>query len=112
MEILRQHPEATNINAVLIDFFLYDLAKERETAGEYATSLQLSCPLPPDRIMMILTTIATAVGFELAGRSAMLGRLKHLPQARAGVAITEKASTNIVGATEPVPHHRTRSIWY
>nr|POE66643.1 upf0553 protein [Quercus suber] len=29
-EILKAHPEATNINAVLIDFFLYDLAKERE----------------------------------------------------------------------------------
>ena len=33
-EILRQHPEATGVNAVLIDFFLYDLAKEREAAGE------------------------------------------------------------------------------
>jgi len=33
-EILARHPEATNVNAVLIDFFLYDLAKERETAGE------------------------------------------------------------------------------
>lgn len=32
-EILRAHPEATNINAVLIDFFLYDLAKEREAQG-------------------------------------------------------------------------------
>lgn len=33
-EILRQHPEAVGVNAVLIDFFLYDLAKEREAAGE------------------------------------------------------------------------------
>ena len=33
-EILRQHPEATNVNAVLIDFLLYDLAKEREATGE------------------------------------------------------------------------------
>ena len=33
-EIFRQHPEATSVNAVLIDFFLYDLAKEREAAGE------------------------------------------------------------------------------
>ncbi len=35
-EILRQHPEAaaTGVNAVLIDFLLYDLAKERESAGE------------------------------------------------------------------------------
>lgn len=35
-EILRQHSEATNLNAVLIDFFLYDLAKEREAAGEFS----------------------------------------------------------------------------
>jgi hypothetical protein len=28
-EILKEHPEA-EVNAVLIDFFLYDLAKERE----------------------------------------------------------------------------------
>lgn len=33
-EILKQHPEATGVNAVLIDFFLYDLAKEREVAGK------------------------------------------------------------------------------
>lgn len=32
-EILRQHPEAT-VNAVLIDFFLYDTMKEREASGE------------------------------------------------------------------------------
>ncbi|KAI9872029.1 MAG: hypothetical protein M1830_002134 [Pleopsidium flavum] len=32
-EILRQHPEA-QINAILIDFFLYDTMKERETDGE------------------------------------------------------------------------------
>ena len=36
-EILREHPEAAGVNAVLIDFLLYDLAKEREAAGE-------SCP--------------------------------------------------------------------
>ncbi|KAL1304034.1 hypothetical protein AAFC00_000472 [Neodothiora populina] len=34
-EILRNHPEAT-VNAILIDFFLYDLAKENEKAGEPA----------------------------------------------------------------------------
>lgn len=35
-EILRQDASATNntVNAVLIDFFLYDLAKEREAAGK------------------------------------------------------------------------------
>lgn len=32
-EILRNHAEA-HVNAVLIDFFLYDLAKERERARE------------------------------------------------------------------------------
>ena len=32
-EIVRSHTEA-NINAVLIDFFLYDMMKEREGAGE------------------------------------------------------------------------------
>jgi hypothetical protein len=34
-EILKMHPEATDINAVLIDFFLYDLAKEREAQGTW-----------------------------------------------------------------------------
>ncbi|KAK5133714.1 hypothetical protein LTR08_007468 [Meristemomyces frigidus] len=29
-EILRAHPDAQQVNAVLIDFFLYDLAKEKE----------------------------------------------------------------------------------
>ena len=33
-DILRQHPEATEVNAVLIDFLLYDLAKEREASGK------------------------------------------------------------------------------
>ncbi len=31
-EILRQHPDA-KVNAVLIDFFLYDTMKELEAAG-------------------------------------------------------------------------------
>jgi hypothetical protein len=31
-EILKQHP-GTNINAVLIDFYLYDTAKEMEASG-------------------------------------------------------------------------------
>lgn len=31
--ILQEHPEA-KVNAILIDFFLYDIAKEREKAGE------------------------------------------------------------------------------
>lgn len=33
-EILSLHPE-THVNAVLLDFFLYDLAKEREANGEF-----------------------------------------------------------------------------
>lgn len=32
-EILKKHPEARNINAVLLDFYLYDTAKEMETQG-------------------------------------------------------------------------------
>ena len=32
-QISREHPEA-EVNAVLIDFFLYDLTKEREASGE------------------------------------------------------------------------------
>ena len=35
-EVLRLHPEAMDINAVLIDFFLYDLAKEREGSGKFS----------------------------------------------------------------------------
>ena len=34
-EILKAHPDA-HVNAILIDFFLYDLAKERERAGQEA----------------------------------------------------------------------------
>ncbi len=33
-EIVNQHTQATNVNAVLIDFFLYDLAKEKEASGK------------------------------------------------------------------------------
>ena len=32
-EIVKQHPQA-QVNTVLVDFFLYDLAKEREAQGE------------------------------------------------------------------------------
>ena len=32
-EILRQHPD-TQINAILLDFFLYDTIKELEAAGK------------------------------------------------------------------------------
>ncbi|KAI5363028.1 putative queuosine salvage protein family [Septoria linicola] len=35
-EILQAQPDTTSINAVLIDFFLYDLAKEREAQGQHA----------------------------------------------------------------------------
>jgi len=34
-EIIRTNPSA-KVNAILIDFFLYDLAKEKEKAGEPA----------------------------------------------------------------------------
>lgn len=34
-EIMKGHPDA-NVNAILIDFFLYDLAKEREKEGQPA----------------------------------------------------------------------------
>jgi hypothetical protein len=34
-EILRQNPDA-KVNAILIDFFLYDTMKEMEEAGEEA----------------------------------------------------------------------------
>ena len=42
-EILKQHPEATGVNAVLIDFLLYDLAKEQGALGE-------SCLYQPTRL--------------------------------------------------------------
>jgi len=32
-EILKQHPDA-GVNAILIDFFLYDTMKDREGAGK------------------------------------------------------------------------------
>lgn len=35
-EILHAHPDARDVNAVLIDFFLYDLAKERELQMGFA----------------------------------------------------------------------------
>lgn len=33
-EIRRTHPEATHVNAVLIDFFLYDTMKQLEAEGK------------------------------------------------------------------------------
>ncbi|KAK3314513.1 hypothetical protein B0H66DRAFT_563073 [Apodospora peruviana] len=33
-EIMRQHPDAEKMNAILIDFFLYDTIKEIEAAGQ------------------------------------------------------------------------------
>ena len=32
-EILKKHPQAKHINAILIDFYLYDTAKEMEEKG-------------------------------------------------------------------------------
>ena len=44
-EIVKAHPDATNVNAVLIDFFLYDLAKEREARGTCVFVGPHSCSL-------------------------------------------------------------------
>ena len=33
-EIVRKHPDAENVNAILIDFFLYDAVKELEATGD------------------------------------------------------------------------------
>jgi hypothetical protein len=46
-EILRQHPEAESVNAVLIDFLLYDIAKEREAAGKSIIHACRFCELSP-----------------------------------------------------------------
>jgi hypothetical protein len=44
-EILRQNPEgeAMGVNAVLIDFLLYDIAKEKESEGEWLPSRFMFC---------------------------------------------------------------------
>lgn len=49
-EILILHPE-THVNAVLIDFFLYDLAKEREANGEFQL---VGCEDAVQRIRLIM----------------------------------------------------------
>jgi len=46
-EILKVEPSALNVNAVLIDFFLYDLAKEREFANTCESMAHRYCPLLP-----------------------------------------------------------------
>ena len=68
-EILAQHPEATNVNAVLIDFLLYDIAKEREAAGECISKLSYSTRASR---VSVSSLAAVAVGYDgLAVRSGL-----------------------------------------
>lgn len=49
-QIVQDHPEAEGeVNAVLIDFLLYDLAKEYESTGTFCACGVTSCTLPLDR---------------------------------------------------------------
>lgn len=55
-EIAREHPEAAaRVNAVLIDFFLYDLAKEKEAQGVEGVSAEVGSglALPHHRVRSI-----------------------------------------------------------
>lgn len=88
-EILRAHPEATNtINAVLIDFFLYDLAKEREAQG-----------------MSVLTRPNLFFPLAQLKRSYLLRDLLICRRRETRWLILETGQ-------HAIPHHRTRSIWY
>lgn len=86
-EILRQHPEAeaTGVNAVLIDFLLYDLAKEREAAGE--------CFVPTDlgaRGASIMHAVPTACSFLAAiGNPLLVALLSLAVRSSMRVAIVE-----------------------
>ncbi|PPJ56604.1 hypothetical protein CBER1_01808 [Cercospora berteroae] len=60
-EILRKYPEATAVNAVLIDFFLYDLAKEKE-----AQELTLRCSLAREINLMIVNDTKLEDGLRLS----------------------------------------------
>lgn len=88
-EILRAHPEATNnINAVLIDFFLYDLAKEREAQGmSRSTRPNLFSPLAQLKRAYLL-------------RDLLIFRRR------------ETRWLILETGQHAIPHHRTRSIWY
>lgn len=50
-QIVQEHPESKGeVNAVLLDFLLYDLAKEFESTGTFCACGVFSCAFPLDRL--------------------------------------------------------------
>ena len=56
-EIMRLHPETAEVNAVLIDFFLYDLAKEKEASGKSCSPRV--CTLTSVALLVMFISLAT-----------------------------------------------------
>jgi hypothetical protein len=92
-QIVQDHPEANaEVNAVLLDFLLYDLAKEFESTGTFCACGGFSCTFPLDTC-------------RLQNRRPMNTEHRRLHKQAELVA-------DIYTGTESIPHHRTRSIWY
>jgi hypothetical protein len=90
-QIVQDHPEAkAEVNAVLLDFLLYDLAKEFESTGTFCACGGFSCTFPLDR---------------LQSRRPINAEHRRLHK-------QSKLVADIYAGTESIPHHRTRSIWY
>ena len=105
---------ANTLNAVLIDFFLYDLAKERESEGASTSSSPSSKVLP-------LIAAVPARGACRRSEGALLF-LRLLPKARcnyaqeqsrfAGRCMRVKRIADHETAIPSIPHQRVRSVWY
>lgn len=109
-QILLSHPEAEGVNAVLIDFWLYDSAKELELHERGEPSGRWS---------------STSALHPAANRRPMQSSPSRSPSFptdhRRQIVVSSACETNRVlranhslvpiGAAT-IPHHRTRSVWY
>lgn len=63
-QIVRKHPEAeAEVNAVLLDFLLYDLAKEFESTGTFPACGAIPCSLPLYRLHFAGQSTVRKLGF-------------------------------------------------
>jgi hypothetical protein len=94
--------QKVTLNAILLDYLLYDTAKELE-AAETPTSHS-----PPNG-----TLIAPSPSANTAyGTNGHVHGIESVQHGLAGVALTKKDVIRDPDGPRTLPHHRTRGIWY
>jgi hypothetical protein len=107
-EILARHAEGSEVKAVMIDFFLYVLAKEREAAGECTVSS--TCQVVVSRSVECRESGGHLGFFPLSSGSEGANAVERArnDDLLGGATLGADSETGLSAD----PHHRTRSIWY